>query len=397
MPPAEGVLPDTLLRDAIRCGWVLAADGAIPGPNIQPASLDLRLGNVAYRLRSSFLPGDKVVSRSLKDHQLGPDIPLDNGAVLERNRPYLIPLMESLKLPSGIKAKANPKSSTGRLDIFTRIIVDKSPGFDEIPVGYCGPMYLEVVSRSFTIQVKDNLSLNQIRLIHGTSVVPDQELKRMHAQSPLLYYYGLDGKQPRAVDNLNPGDGLFLTVDLLGNADEIVGYRAKKNSQLLDLSQVGGYLREDFWEHVETDRGKRLILEPEEFYLLVSREGVAVPPQYAGEMTAYDPTSGELRTHYAGFFDPGFGFSEPNGLLGSRAVLEVRAHDVPFALENGQRIARLRYESMVKPPEHLYGPEIGSSYQNQRLKLSKLFREPLLKTSHQASYLESMARQDRLR
>ena len=369
---SEGVLPDSTWRAAIEHGWV-TADEAVPEKSIQPASLDLRLGSLAYRLRSSFLPGDAPVISCISDYQLGPPISLDHGAVLEQNRPYLIPLLERLNLPDGVRARSNPKSSIGRLDIFTRIVVDESPGFDEIPAGYSGPLYLEVVSRSFTIEVARALPLNQIRIVYGDSNVSDTDLQRTHVRTPLLYQH-VNGKQPRPIAEPIISDGLFLTVDLSGRWDEIVGYRAKKNSMLLDLSEVSEYSAEDFWEQVHSDKG-RLILEPEEFYLLVSREGVSVPEDWAGEMTAYDPTSGELRTHYAGFFDPGFGFSQADGVYGTRAVLEVRAHDVPFSLQDGQKIARLVFEHMARAPDRLYGSEIGSSYQNQRLKLSKVFRD----------------------
>jgi dCTP deaminase len=371
LPPGfpEGVLPDGELEDAIRHGWITTADKEVPEASIQPASLDLRLGATAYRLRSSFLPGSKTVHSRLREHQIGPEIPLGgDGAVLERNRPYLIRLMERMNLPPRLSARANPKSSTGRLDIFTRVVVDNGTGFDEIPENYSGPVYLEVVSRSFTVQVQEGLSLNQVRLVHGDKRVTNAELQRKHARSPLLYSPGT-GNEPADI-----AKGVFLTVDLLGDADGHVGYRAKKNSALLDLSKRGEYRAEDFWEPVESIRGHRLILEPEEFYLLVSSERVAVNEDLAAELAAYDPTSGELRTHYAGFFDPGFGYPPTDRSAGSRAVLEVRAHDVPFALEHGQRIARLEFETMAKPPEKLYGPDIGSSYQNQELWLSKHFR-----------------------
>ena len=388
LPPASGVLPDSHLREAVRQGWVDAADGRVL-QNVQPASIDLRLGAVAYRLRSSFLPRNRTVDRALRDYQLGPEIPLADGAVLEKDRPYLIPLMERLLLPPEVMARANPKSSTGRLDIFTRIVVDNGSGFDEIPAGYAGPLYLEVVSRSFTIQIAEQLSLNQIRLVHGKSAgVSDEDLKRQHARSPLLYTYEIGGRNPRPLEALPVSDGLFLTIDLSGDAEKIVGYRAKKNSQLLDLSQIAHYQTQEFWDPVASDGANRLILEPEEFYLLVSSEGVAVPPTWAGEMMAFDPTSGELRTHYAGFFDPGFGFAPADGVLGSRAVLEVRAHDVPFALEHKQKIARLRFENLVKQPDKLYGFDIGSSYQNQRLRVSKHFRESAPRPSRQGSSLQ---------
>ena len=381
-PP--GVLPDSAWRNAIRQGWVTSKEGTIPGESIQPASLDLRLGRCAYRLRSSFLPGSNSVKAALRDHQLGAAIPLDNGAVLEQNRPYLIPLLETLDLPKRIRARANPKSSIGRLDIFTRIVVDEAPGFDEIPEEYSGPMYLEVVSRSFTIQVATGVPLNQVRLVNGDGRLTDADLYREHERTPLVYQYVKERSEASATKPLI-SDGLFLTVDLSGDADRVVGYRAKKNSALLDLSKVAEYDPRDFWEPVRADQFKRLILEPEEFYLLMSVEGVSIPRTLAAEMTAYDPTSGELRTHYAGFFDPGFGFSDASGMRGSRAVLEVRAHDVPFALQHGQKIARLMFEHMAIPPETLYGPEIGSSYQHQELKLSKMFQEwPIIR---QTSFL----------
>ena len=369
---AQGVLPDSSWRTAIERGWVSSSEGAIPDESIQPASLDLRLGPRAYRLRSSFLPGRNSVAATLEDHQLGAPIPLEGGAVLEQNRPYLIPLLETLNLPEGIRARANPKSSIGRLDIFTRIVVDESPGFDDIPQGYSGPMYLEVVSRSFTIQVATGVPLNQVRLVHGDSRLSDADLHRVHGRTPLVYLYGHE--RPAVAEPI-VSNGLFLTVDLSGGADRVVGYRAKKNSALLDLSRVAEYDPQDFWEQVRSDQHNRLILEPEEFYLLVSQEGVSIPRDLAAEMTAYDPTSGELRTHYAGFFDPGFGLSNTSDKRGSRAVLEVRAHDVPFALQHRQKVARLVFEHMAIPPETLYGPEIGSSYQHQKLKLSKMFRE----------------------
>ena len=384
------------MERAVRRGWITSIDGSIPEENIQPASLDLRLGATAYRLRSSFLPGRRSVSSGLREHQIGPEIPLTgDGAVLERNRPYLVPLMERLDLPPGISARANPKSSTGRLDIFTRLVVDNATGFDMIPERYSGPVYLEVVSRSFTVQVREGLSLNQVRLVHGDRQISNAKIQLRHEKSPLVYLPGFGKK------TVDLSGGVFLTVDLSGDAEGRVGYRAKKNSALLDLSKRGEYSALDFWEPVkhgrkdpfrrrgrrttdpvEPDLVQQLILEPEEFYLLVSWERVAVHADLAAEMTAYDPTSGELRTHYAGFFDPGFGQS-PDGIGGSRAVLEVRAHDVPFALEHGQPIARLEFETMAKPPKRLYGPAIGSSYQNQELWLSKHFRGPSSKTRQQ--------------
>lgn len=385
---AQGVLPDSVWRQAIGQGWVTSTGDNISDDDIQPASLDLRLGPYAYRLRSSFLPGPNSVKDVLPDYQLGAPIPLEGGAVLEQNRPYLIPLQEALRLPKEIRAKANPKSSVGRLDIFTRVVVDKAPGFDAIPAAYSGPMYLEVVSRSFTIQVATGIALNQVRLLKGDGRLLDADLCGEHEHTPLVYQYVRGRAATIRATPAKPivSDGLFLTVDLSGDNDSVVGYRAKKNSRLLDLSGGAEYAPQEFWEPVRADQHKRLILEPEEFYLLMSLEGVSIPKGLAAEMTAYDPASGELRTHYAGFFDPGFGFSSASGKQGSRAVLEVRAHDVPFALQHEQKIARLVFERMARPPDRLYGPDIGSSYQNQRLKLNKMFREWPLETERQLSF-----------
>lgn len=376
LPSGPGVLPDSLLHAAVEHGWIAAA-GGVPAKNIQPASVDLRLGPVAYRLRSSFLPG-RTVAASLADYRLGPPISLVGGAVLERGRPYLIPLQESLALPRHIRAKSNPKSSTGRLDVFARLVVDNQASFDQISAGYKGPLYLELTSSTFAIHVAQGLSLNQVRLTQGQAKLTTEELQAAHRDSPLLYP-GLLPNRKSAVIKIED-NGLFLTVDLKTEGKirrgpkRIVGYKAKKNSMLLDLCRENAHTIEDFWEPVQSERLGRIILEPEDFYLLVSTEGVSIPPHLAGEMTAYDPTSGELRTHYAGFFDPGFGYAS-DGTPGSRAVLEVRAHDVPFALEHGQRIARIEFERMLAAPQRPYGPAIGSSYQNQRLKLSKYFKD----------------------
>jgi dCTP deaminase len=325
---------------------------------------------VAYRLRCSFLPETDTVADKLADLAMG-ELDLRDGAVLEQNRPYLIPLQERLALPDGLAAKANPKSSTGRLDLFTRVITDRSFKFDEIPPGYRGTLYLEVVSRSFTVKARTGLSLNQLRLVTGRPACTDDDIRRQHAdRSPLLWF----GDAPVPDDELAISRGLLLSLDLSGtDGTPIVGYRAKKNSQLIDLSRIGAYDADEFWEPVTADRRRRIVLEPEEFYLLLSREGVSVPPHLAAEMTAYDPTSGELRTHYAGFFDPGFGYQAGPGGPGSRAALEVRAHDVPFMVEHGQRVCTLTYERMLAPPEVLYGAT-SSHYQFQTQALSKHFR-----------------------
>jgi dCTP deaminase len=293
-------------------------------------------------------------------------IDLHRGGFLEHNVPYLVELREQLALPEWLRAKANPKSSTGRLDVFTRVICDNSYHFDEIPRGYHGSLYVEIVPISFPIRVREGLSLNQLRLMAGpTPRLSDDEIRALHAQTPLLYRDGL------AVTDLALSNGLLVSVDLSGDDEGVVGYKARSHTRLLDMTGAPSDPT-DFWEPIRAERGQRIVLEPEAFYLLLSREGVAIPPQYAAEMVAYDPTSGELRTHYAGFFDPGFGFGarSPDG---SRAALEVRAHDVPFVVEHGQAVCKLGFERMSTLPKRLYGADLQSHYQNQASTLSKYF------------------------
>lgn len=366
----SGVLPSQGLLGAAAKGWISSAH-TLWRSNFQPASLDLRLGPSAWALRCSFLPapGVRVMDRAA-DLALE-QIDLRDGATLERDRPYLIPLAEELDLPRTIRAKANPKSSTGRLDVFTRVITDGNNRFDEIPWGYSGKLYLEVVPRSFAVKVRELTSLNQLRLAAGDTRVADTELPGIHDEFPLLYMdsHALPG------GDLAISDGLFLSVDLSGPTDRVVGYRAKRNSNRLDLSMTHYYRWRDYWEPVYPEPGGRIVLDPEVFYLLLSAEGVCVPPDFAAEMMAYDPTAGELRTHYAGFFDPGFGFSRTSDKYGSRAALEVRARDVPFMVEHRQPICKLAFERMREEPDRLYGEDVGSNYQGQETMLSKHFTE----------------------
>jgi dCTP deaminase len=301
-------------------------------------------------------------------------IDLRDGVTLERDRPYLVPLIEQLRLPAELRAKANPKSSTGRLDVFTRVLTDRSHRFDEIAPGYQGRLYLEVVPRSFAIRVKTALALNQVRLIRGDAHLSDAELLDLHHECPLLYI----GADPLGESELSIADGLFVSLDVSGSTDRIIGYRAKRNSLPIDLTRAGALRWQDFWEPVHPETGGRIVLEPEVFYLLLSAEGVSIPPAYAAEMLAYDPTAGELRTHYAGFFDPGFGYDRLGASArltdgGSRAALEVRAHDVSFMVEHRQPVCKLAIERMAAHPDVLYGEDVGSSYQGQRTMLSKHF------------------------
>jgi dCTP deaminase len=367
---ATGVLPSQHLEAAIQEG---AIGGDVDPASIQPASVDLHLGPVAYRIRCSFLPGTDAVERRVKGYVVDELDLTGEGAVLETQRPYLIPLRERLALPPHLRARTNPKSSTGRLDVFTRVITDGGQHFDEVAPGYHGTLWLEVVPLSFTVRVHEGLALNQIRLIAGDRVaLSDEDLRARHAEEGLLF------RHDRVVpdEDFVTGGGLFLGLDLEGDAQGRVGHRAKPHTALLDMGRIGAYHAEDFWDPVRREEGDRIVLAPGAFYLLLSDEAVVIPPDLAAEMTAYDPTAGELRTHYAGFFDPGFGF-DPSGLLrGSRAALEVRAHDVPFMVEHRQPVCKLTFEQMIEPPERLYGAGIGSNYQGQVETLGKHFMKP---------------------
>lgn len=366
---SNGILAGQHLARAIAAGAIDAGSRPVPDEHVQPASLDLRLGDVAYRIRCSFLPGSETVETKMKDlvideHDLGGE-----GAVLETGLPYLVPLVESLDLPAGVRGKTNPKSSTGRLDVFTRVITDHGFRFDEIVEGYRGALWLEVVPLSFPVRVRSGLSLNQLRLAVGRTALDDDEVRSTHRSEPLLYEDG----EPVPDERLVVANGLFVSLDLRGNKDGRVGYRARRNVLPVDMSRTRWHQSWTYWEQIVREPGERIVLEPEGFYLLLSRQTVRIPPSFAAEMTAFDPTSGELRTHYAGFFDPGFGYDPEDRLKGSRAALEVRAHDVPFMIEHHQRVCRLTFERMVEEPTSLYGTDVGSNYQAQTETLSKHF------------------------
>jgi dCTP deaminase len=366
-----GVFPSQALNRAIEREWVSSGDYRIRPEAVQPASIDLRLGDFAWALRCSFLPDIDSTVEEKTEGLAFQKVDLRDGAVLERDRPYLVPLIEQLALPDDVRAKANPKSSTGRLDVFTRVITDRHHRFDDIRAGYRGKLYLEVVPRSFAIQVKTGLSLNQLRLARGDVRLADGDIRSLQDEAPLLYL----GSEPVPHADLALSDGLFLSLDLSGPSDRTVGYRAKKNSLPVDLSRIRAYRWTDFWDPVFPEPGGRVVLEPEIFYLLLSAEGVCIPPKIAAEMMAYDPTAGELRTHYAGFFDPGFGYDPAGGRHGSRAALEVRARDVSFMVEHRQPVCKLGLEWMEAPAERLYGSSLGSNYQGQVTMLSKHFEE----------------------
>ncbi|MDZ4095495.1 MAG: 2'-deoxycytidine 5'-triphosphate deaminase [Paracoccaceae bacterium] len=354
-----GVLPSQALVALIAQG-AIAATATITPEQIQPASIDLRLGTVAYRVRASFLAGHgRSVAARIAEFEMH-RVDLTQGAVLEKGCVYVIPLLESLALPAGITAVANAKSSTGRLDLLTRTITDGGVEFDRIPEGYHGPLWAEVCPRSFSVLVRPGMRLNQIRFRAGQAVLTDTELATLHARETLV-----------SGEALIAG-GLGFSVDLRPTAGDLVGYRAKPHTGVIDLDRIGHYPAADFWEDVRTTEA-RIILDPGAFYILVSREAVTIPPDYAAEMAPYLAMVGEFRVHYAGFFDPGFGYSSAGG-AGSRGVLEVRCHEAPFVLEHAQVVGRLVYERMSQRPDTLYGAGIASNYQGQGLKLSKHFR-----------------------
>ncbi|MFV0358825.1 2'-deoxycytidine 5'-triphosphate deaminase [Tropicimonas sp.] len=357
----NGVLPGQSIEALILAGQISAGEPFADG-QVQPASLDLRLGRTAFRVRASFLAGGGASVAERLAHFEMHKIDLSDGAVLEKNCVYLVPLQETLDLPDDVSAVANAKSSTGRLDLLTRVITDGGVEFDRIARGYCGPLYAEICPRSFSVLVRPGMRLNQIRFRRGRSVLDDDDLRALHERAGLV--------SGEAVIS----EGLGFSVDLRPEGTRLVGWRAKPHAGVIDLDRIGFYRPADFWEPVEAEDG-RIILDPGAFYILVSREAVHIPPQYAAEMAPYVAMVGEFRVHYAGFFDPGFGHAEAGG-QGARGVLEVRCHEAPFVLEHGQIVGRLVYERMTERPETLYGAGIASSYQGQGLKLSKHFRAP---------------------
>lgn len=359
---AKGILPDHMISELAASGGIRPARPFAPD-QIQPASLDLRLGSIAYRVRASFLPGPRTtVVERIKDLKLH-EFPLTAGAVLETNCVYIVPLQESLALPPDVAAAANPKSSTGRIDVFTRVIADRTNGFDRISAGYAGPLYAEISPKTFPVLVREGTRLSQVRFRRGQSVLDGAALRALH-------------EKERLTDDAEAdlSDGISVGVDLAGlGPDNFVGYRAKRHTGVIDVEKRDGHAVADYWEPIAARADKSLILDPDEFYILASKEAVQVPPDYAAEMVPFDPLVGEFRVHYAGFFDPGFGYAGAGG-QGARAVLEVRSREVPFILEHGQIVGRLVYEKMLARPTTLYGMGIGSNYQAQGLKLSKHFK-----------------------
>jgi dCTP deaminase len=361
-----GILPSQSIRELIAKGRIVG-NRAIIEEQIQPASLDLRLGDIAHRVQASFLPGPggKVEAR-VKELRMA-RVDLTSAAVFEKGCVYIVPLLEELDLPRDISGKANPKSTTGRLDVFVRLITNDGVEFERVPPGYKGRLYAEIVSRTFTVAVRAGMRLNQLRFVRGNPVSSDSRIRRLDEEENLTY---MDEESPvkASVDR-----GLRITVNLEGaSADEVIAYKARKHAPAIELDRINYYAPEEFWE-ARKHGSNRLILEPGDFYILASKERVRVPPEFAAEMVPFDPSVGEFRIHYAGFFDPGFGYGSSD-IKGTRAVLEVRAHEVPFLIEHEQFVGRLTYMPLLAKPEKIYGLQIGSSYQQQALTLSKQFR-----------------------
>lgn len=359
-----GVLPYQHIAAMIRAHEISAVPDIEPG-QLQPSSLDLRLGRIAYRVRASFLPGPEATVMDKVREMGGHPVDLTQSPVLEQNTVYVVPLLERVKLPSNITGFANPKSSTGRIDVLTRLITDRSMAFDQIERGYEGPLYVEIAPQTFSIVARQGSRLNQVRFQRHGASLPASELQSLYDKGQIV----------RADHIRHPiREGLVpVTIDLKGNGvGSVIGYRAKKHTDKIDVDRVGEYDPYDYWERIEYHRNASLILDPGEFYILATCEEVGVPPHLAAEMVPYYTRSGEYRVHYAGFFDPGFGWTER--ATGSRAVLEVRSHDVPFMLEHGQTVAWLRYDRMAAAPSRIYGTNIKSNYQNQGLALAKHFR-----------------------
>ena len=359
-----GVLPYQSILPMIRAREITAAPEIEP-TQIQPASMDLRLGHHAYRVRASFLPGAEASVMDKVKEMGGYPLDLAEGAVLERGCVYVVPLMERVRLSGGVMGFANPKSSTGRLDVLTRLITDRGTAFDQIERGYEGPLYLEIAPQTFSIVARQGSRLNQLRFQRGNPIIAVSELHRLYDEGQLVR---ADSARHQIRDNLVP-----VTIDLKGQGQgSVIGYRAKKHTDKIDIDALGAYDPHDYWERITYHREASLILDPDEFYILATAEEVGVPPDLAAEMVPYYTRSGEYRVHYAGFFDPGFGWNGRAG--GSRAVLEVRSHEVPFMLEHGQTVAWMRYERMAGHPDRVYGVSIKSNYQNQGLALAKHFR-----------------------
>jgi dCTP deaminase len=362
-----GILPSQRLEDLVAAGHIRASS-PISATQIQASSIDLRLGSVGYEVCASFLPSvNATVEKKLQEVKLR-ELDLSAPVLLEKGKVYLVPLQEELLLPENYSGKANPKSSIGRLGVFTRVITDYGDAFEEIRPAYKGRLYAEIVPLTFHVYAREGVTLNHLRVRRGNPRQFDKRLVDLHEQQPLVY------SQDESPVEALISDGLKLSVDLQGiDGSEVIGFRAKREAAPIDLSRLNYYDPSDFWDRIYRERGS-IVLEPGDFYILTSKEKVSVPPHMAAEMLPFDPAVGEFRIHYAGFFDPGFGWS-PEKTVGNHAVLEVRSHEVRSLLEDGQVVGRLKYEPLLEQPAKLYGTRTtGSSYKTQGLTLSKHFK-----------------------
>ncbi|MDA1284586.1 MAG: 2'-deoxycytidine 5'-triphosphate deaminase [Proteobacteria bacterium] len=303
---------------------------------IQPASLDLTLSSNCYRIKASFIPNNKKVSQLIESLALS-KINLNNENLLEKNCIYLCELNEHLNLNNAYSAKSNPKSTTGRLDIFTRLITDYGKEYDVVDRGYNGKLYLEIIPQSFSIIVKKGLSLNQIR------------------------FY----KDHLIINSFIKSQDISIYI----KKNEICAYKAIKNTSAINLNKLNHYKINDFWETI-IPKNNNFIIEKDEFYILRSLENIKIKDTIAAELEPFGDNFGNFRVHYAGFFDPGFG----NNKLGTPAVFELRAYDTPFYVENKQKVARLNFYKLIEKSINTYGKKIKSNYHNQKLKLAKQFK-----------------------
>ena len=375
-PRQTGILSSIEIKELIRNGKIRSGSQVIDDSQVQPASIDLRLGDKAYRVQASFLPSSgSTIESKIRDLTLA-EIDLTKPALLERGAVFLIPIVEELSLPYDISGVANPKSTTGRLDIFTRLVHEggekydfKDLQFEQVPKGYKGRLFVQIVSRTFPIVLGAGAKLNQLRFVRGKPpAATDNALERL--EEGLVYYENGTAPARPILD-----EGLMMSIDLAGSGPaSVVAYKAKRNCPPVDLSKAGTHDAAQFWDAINAPVSRRLVLDPGDFYILASKERISVPSNWAAEMTQFDPSIGEFSVHYAGFFDPGFGYGTSGEIKGTKAVLEVRAHEVPILLEDSQVVGRLMYHKMASVPDKLYGQAIGSSYQQQGLALSKQFR-----------------------
>ena len=376
-PRKTGILPSQEIWELVNDRKIISFDPIEEG-QVQPASIDLRLGKIAYRVQASFLPSNaSTVEAKIQDLKLA-EYDLTKPTLLERDAVFIIPVVEQLALPFDIGGAANPKSTTGRLDIFTRLVTEGGRQFEEqdlqfeqVPKGYKGRLYAEVVSRTFPIILQAGAKLTQLRFVRGKPpAATDNALERFEETEGLVYFENGDAPAKAVLRG-----GLRMSVDLAGSGPgSVVAYKARRNCPAVDLSKAGAHDAEQFWDSIAAPASRRLVLDPSDFYILASRERISVPSNWAAEMTQFDPSIGEFSVHYAGFFDPGFGYGSSGEIKGTKAVLEVRAHEVPILLEDSQVVGRLMYHKMASVPDKLYGQAIGSSYQQQGLALSKQFR-----------------------